>query len=668
MDCGMLLNFTLLILLLGEMPAPGGKPPRVSASSPIIYDPADDRVYVANADSSTLTILDADRLSVLAEIPVGRDPRSVCLGPGEEEAFVPGRRDGTLTAVSTAPPHSMRSKRVGVEPRGLLWSPESESIVVSDRSAGEILWVSPDSLAVTRRLSVGHQPVPLARAGSRLLVGHLHGGAVSEVDAVQGRMLREISLRPDAGLVRSFAVDIRGQRLYIPHTRFATEAEDLLFDTMIFPAVAEIDLQAGSLSRTISIDAVDRPENDPFAAALAPDGRLLVVHGGSETLSAIDVRPPRGAAAGRVSVGRNPRGVAVDGKRRRAYILNFLSDDVSTVDLARMEEIRRVRITRSPLPERFLNGKRLFHDGRSGRATLDRWMSCASCHPDGETCRRTWRYPAGRRDVHALFGATRTRPLFWKGTRDEIQDFEWAFRRFQGGRGVLRGLPHPDLGPPNLGRSGDLDDLTLYIGSLEPAPSAFRYPDGSYSGGSLRGRVIFFSEETGCLSCHPPPFYTDSGFRDGRARLHDVGTGDAPDEKLGPAFDAPALVDLEHSAPYLHDGRATTLLEVLTRWNRGDRHGRTSHLGEQELSDLAAFLLAIPLVRTDQLLPGDSNLDGQVDRDDLNRVRALLEEETLLKEEALLKEETLLNIDLNRNGTLDESDLERIAGMVKEAN
>ena len=34
-------------------------------------------------------------------------------------------------------------------------------------------------------------------------------------------------------------------------------------------------------------------------------------------------------------------------------------------------------------------------------------------------------------------------------------------------------------------------------------------------------------------------------------------------------------------------------MEVLTVWNRGDRHGRTSHLSQGELADLAAFLMEL---------------------------------------------------------------------------
>ena len=76
--------------------------------------------------------------------------------------------------------------------------------------------------------------------------------------------------------------------------------------------------------------------------------------------------------------------------------------------------------------------------------------------------------------------------------------------------------------------------------------------------------------------------------------LHDVGTGDSPDEKIGPKYDTPTLLGVYRVNSYLHDGRAKTLLDVLTTCNHGDRHGVTSHLKKEELADLVAFLKSLP--------------------------------------------------------------------------
>ena len=52
----------------------------------------------------------------------------------------------------------------------------------------------------------------------------------------------------------------------------------------------------------------------------------------------------------------------------------------------------------------------------------------------------------------------------------------------------------------------------------------------------------------------------------------------------------PSLRGLARSAPYLHDGSATTLKERLMRGQAGNKHGQTSTLSSQDIEDLVAYL------------------------------------------------------------------------------
>ena len=58
-------------------------------------------------------------------------------------------------------------------------------------------------------------------------------------------------------------------------------------------------------------------------------------------------------------------------------------------------------------------------------------------------------------------------------------------------------------------------------------------------------------------------------------------------------FDTPTLVECWRTAPYLHDGSALTVHEVLTGRNQDDRHGNTSHLSREEIEDLTAYVLSL---------------------------------------------------------------------------
>jgi len=55
----------------------------------------------------------------------------------------------------------------------------------------------------------------------------------------------------------------------------------------------------------------------------------------------------------------------------------------------------------------------------------------------------------------------------------------------------------------------------------------------------------------------------------------------------------PTLIEIWRTAPYLHDGSAATIRDVLTTRNARDQHGKTSRLSASEIEDLGAYLLSL---------------------------------------------------------------------------
>ena len=155
---------------------------------------------------------------------------------------------------------------------------------------------------------------------------------------------------------------------------------------------------------------------------------------------------------------------------------------------------------------------------------------------------------------------------------------------------VPREMMHDYLGESNAGLDSDLDALAAYFATLKPRkPPA---PPAESTALIEKGKEIFFSSKTSCASCHPPPFYTDSGKRDtdGKFILHDVGTRLPTEGKQHQRIDTPSLIGLRRSEPYLHDGRAKTIEEIFTKFNIEDQHGQTSHLSEEQIHALAEFM------------------------------------------------------------------------------
>lgn len=115
-----------------------------------------------------------------------------------------------------------------------------------------------------------------------------------------------------------------------------------------------------------------------------------------------------------------------------------------------------------------------------------------------------------------------------------------------------------------------------------------------------RGMDLFFSERLKCTSCHSGVFFTDHSFQNnglylnypdsGRMRL----TGEIKDRAL---FRVPSLRNVGLTYPYMHDGKMSTLLDVINHYNSGGvNHFNKSvkieplKLTEEEKSSLVAFL------------------------------------------------------------------------------
>lgn len=621
-----------LILLAALLPAralgaPAAEPSaRWSASSPLALSPDGRWLAAANPESGTVTLRRTGRLEKGREIAVGRAPRSVCFTPDGGWLIVANHGSNDLSIIRVG----SRKERVRV-PTGAMPSAvvaDGRRVFVAEAGAGTVASFDLESRRLERRVSVGDFPEALALSpdGKRLLVSRLRSGRLTllgERLAVQA----EADLGPNASLAHSIAVSPDGRRAYIPHTVVNASDPALNFDTMIVPVVSVVALPGLEPlpAERLLLATLYRGSNRPSGAVVSPDGaRLYVANAGSGDVAAVD--PRTGDILAQLEVGADPRGLALSPDGSRLFVSNALDGTLSVVltgaasrggrgrtvhppvpvsllgavscrschasaDPAPLGSDVRVELaagklevpsvlwsvdatlalTRIPLDARVLKGKRLFHSASLSR---ERWISCATCHPDGGTDGRTWAgHPDGPRNTPPLFGCARTLPMDWSGGRPSLHGVAHTVTRAMFGRGLLA---EPGR-EPQAGMSEDLDALVAYLASLEAPPSPFRAEPAALE----RGKAAF--EKAGCASCHPAPLYTDR-------ELHDVGTGVPAREKRGTRFDTPSLNALWLSAPYFHDGSAPTLEDAL---RSGREHDVSGRLDAEETRRLLEFLRSL---------------------------------------------------------------------------
>lgn len=595
------------------------------ASSAIAITPDGSTLLVVNPDSNSLTLVDAETLTKVAEIPVGTDPRTVAVDDAGQRAYVANRGSDSVSVLDLAARQVVGEIALGDRPYGVVVSPDGQRLYVAEQGADRLSILDTTTFAVLKSIAVADRPSGLAISddGRAVYVTHLLSGDITVVSAPEylvylpiilkdaqtgGTAVRSVAapslplivstirLWPDSNLVQSIVPSPDGLRAYVPHTRSNVSNRALTFDTTVFPLVSLVDLTTRQhlVGQQIDLGTLDPPGVGlPFGAALTPDGtELWVVNAASNDISVIDLSSRQLAA--HIEVGDNPRGIVLSPDGATAYVNNTLAGTVSVIDTAAYTVTGVVTVTELPLPPVLLHGKRLFHSSDDPRMARSQWIACNTCHFEGEHDGRTWFFGfAGPRNTTSLLGMVETYPLRWSGEWDESADSEFANRKENFGSGLIDGamncaLSPPDCvdQPPNQGRSYDLDCLAAFIDSLQVPLSPSHTQGEPLTGAEQRGQAIFNRPALDCLSCHPPPLYTD-------LQMHDVGTATA-DERIGPAFDTPTLRGLYDSAPYFHDGSAATLYDALTRPSPGSEHDVGSLLTEAEMQDLIAFLMALP--------------------------------------------------------------------------
>lgn len=597
----------ILLIVLALFAAPSLAAPRSGSLMAISADGS--LLACANRDSGTVSIIDLKTNAKLREITVGTTlskPECVAFLGDTHELAVALYHDDKIVFADGDTGDKLGELEVFDEPYGLVSNRTGDRLFATLSYPGQVIEIDAKQRKIIRTFEAGKFPrgIAIAADDSRLYITEYYTTNVIAIDTATGREAdRWEGIRSD-NLGRQIALHPTRPKAYLPHIRSATERAH--GEGSIFPYITVIDTdqRQGRRRNRIPMDSFISVHvtANPWEVAIAPDGRRLYsVFSGTNDLYVTDVidddyRELRHRST--LQLGANPRAVLVSHDSKTFYIYNALDFNVVAYDAASLRKTATIQVTDSPLSEEVLLGKQLFYTALQPM-TGKRWIACSSCHPDGESDARTWQNPEGLRDTPSLAAMAWTHPLHWSADRDEVQDFEHTIRgNLMQGRGLIRNQRtiEAELGRPLKGKSADLDALAAYSNTHKVPLSP--HAKNGLSESARRGRDIFFSKQTNCASCHSGPFYTDSTPSPGpgsKIIRHNVGTGeDDPSEKMGPEYDTPTLLGIYRTAPYLHHGKAATLADVLTTRNKGDKHGRTSHLSKEQISDLVEFLKALP--------------------------------------------------------------------------
>jgi YVTN family beta-propeller protein len=624
----------------------------------VVLTPNGRRAFVANTVSGTVSVMDLNIPNGFIGKPrkhivVGTEPYSLVLSPNATKLYVANARSNSISVINTTTETVVKTIfGLAAEPRGLAMSNDDddddgdETLYVShflsfpvagkvdgqdDAKAGLVTRISTATDTVTGSTAVN----PIADTGFRA-----SGDAIARIPPGPNFVFTTGAYPNQLNNVA-----IKGDFAYLPNTgaspngpvRFDVNTESLL---SVINRTTGFDAgQTINMHRAVAVQTA--PEKlfitQPWAMSFkhaAHEG--YVVSAASNIVVKVTVDQTTGAPAValdptdtarvlEVPVGKNPRGIVVNPADTRAYVMNYVSRDISVIDLTGAKEATVTTMPSAPLPTagtaeaKIHVGKELYNTSVGvfdpavpagaaivGRMSKNGWGACSTCHPNGLSDNVVWIFgPGPRRTIpqHTDFDLTdptrsSMRILNWSAERDEEEDFELNIRAVSGGDGLIvlgDGVtPDPNVSNlrplPNGGRTQltvngvpAWDALKAFVQfGIRPPISPFSKTDPD----ALAGRALFISAN--CQSCHGSPQWTTARVRftpppdaslvnlggEVVSELRQVGTfnpaalnevrqtGAPPLGANG--FVPPSLLSLfAFPATFFHGGAATTLDDVL---------------------------------------------------------------------------------------------------------
>jgi len=615
----------------------------------VAFSPDGEMLAVSDHTAGSLAMIDASTGKVSSQIELRGRPMSLAWSDDSRTVYVAEHTAGTVAEVRRSG-EIVRRFSVVVRPTGLAIAHRRRRLLVADSVGAAVAIVDLACGKEIARAQVVREPryiavtpdESLAVVGNRLPAGDTGDLSASAVISLIGlesnRTVANITLPQNATNVLGVVVSPDGKWAYAAHNlgRTMLPTEQVEYGWINANAISIIDLRARKHYATILADQPWNGTANPWGLAVSPDGSTLwIVFSGVHELGRLDLKrlhawlywqlprlaegglsldaagndgrvrgarvfseaytePPDEDATGQVELvagrlpaaygggvylhdtfawidlpGNGPRGLAIspDGKRLAAAM--YFSGSVVMVDAESHTVKRTIELGPQRPVDDARRGEAIFHDATR---CYEYWLSCATCHPDGRVDGLNWDLLndgiGSPKNTRSLLWSHRTPPVMSEGVRENMESAVDSGFRFI----LFQQTAKPDL-----------QAVQAYLRSMKPEPSPFLV-DGELSAKARRGRRIFNDSRTGCRRCHPAPLYTD-------LKAYDVSTKVKSD--YSGKFDTPVLVELWRTAPYLHHGRARTLQQVFTKFNPGDKHGKTSHLSSDDIDALAEYLKSL---------------------------------------------------------------------------
>lgn len=574
-------------------------------------------ILMAEQGTKTISFINMDNGTITSKLSLPAAPNAMLIDGDTAYVSVGGTR-GKLLIIDIPSQKITNDIKLGHTP--LTPHKRKDRLYVPVRFSNHIAVIDLKNKKVIETLAAQREPIAVQTSldGKTIwIANHLPAGRAdgesssASLTQIKNGKTTHFPLSNGAQGARGMTMSPDGKYLALSHilSRYQVPTTQLNKGWINTNALSLIHTEQPEKIDCILLDDVDFGAANPWALAFSPDGKtLLVSHAGIHEISIIDMPALltkiesskqkkenvnqlsflNGVRTRQPLPLNGPRSLIVN--NTHAYVAGYFSDNIVQFALDTPDKVTAWTFANADTPSPQRRGEQYFNDAS---LCFQAWESCASCHPDARVDGFNWDLlndgMGNPKNTRTMFLAHRSSPVMTLGIRKNAEI------------AVKAGFRHIQFVEPTQEHT---DCVDAYLREMPTVPSPFLVADklsktqdkdkscqqchdknlerGSLSASAKKGSKIF--KEAGCVECHPHPYFTTK-------KLCDVGTLKGVDE--GKKLVVPSLVEVWRTAPYFHDGRATTLKEVITIHNKDNKRGKTNTLSPKEIENLVDYVKSL---------------------------------------------------------------------------
>lgn len=603
----------------------GSEPEKYRSPLDLKYSPDGKTIAVTDFTKGMVYLIDAFSKSLLKEIP-GYDRPFGLLWVDQQKIAVSeyGSHQVSITDIRTG--QKVKTIKCCRYPMGIAQA--GNKILVGGFGRNVVGIIDMELSKQLMEIPVVYQPdfiTVLPDNPSRAFVSNLtpgssqFGAKVSVLDISKKVKLTDIELPFGSSNVRQIIASPDGKWVYVAHTygKVMLPTTQIEKGWISNNVVTIIDAAGLNVYATLPLDFTMRGASDPWGLDISNDGSLLYVSlAGVNEIAVLNLEKLHSYLAGKsrpanlrqsdanAKIAYNiwekiykdpsqrkilteqlaalyaaglierypvlvngPRGIALSADDNTLAIAGYFAGEILWFSNEKNAVISRLKLGKEEPYDIVRQGEVKFH---SALSTQQNWLSCVSCHPAGRADGLNWDLLndgiGNPKNAKSLLLAHETPPSMSMGVRS---NYEVA---------VEKGFNFIQF---HVADNDTKDAVKAFLRSMKADKSPYLGENGELTAKAKKGKILFESDKVGCAKCHSGPNFTD-------LKMYNVGTRGVNEKHE--TFDNPALVEVWRTAPYLHDGSASSIMEVLTTKNPQDKHGKTSHLKKGELEALEEYV------------------------------------------------------------------------------